>query len=162
VHSWVLKNKVVIGLIVLAFFIGTASSSIIAIANGDTTDPYSTIIQAIHDLTRVVKYDDNPIPLSVAGSNTGNFTLPGGPLNALFYGSTLCRIDSNPFTPVTTILIEFGGTTLVQNQNSACHGGGNIMLAGGIDHIFNKGDKLILNSNTTPSLVWTEVARVPP
>ena len=157
-----MKNKLVFGLIVLAFFIGTLYPSIINLAKGDTVDPYATIIAAIGNLTSAVKSNESPISLTTAGSNTGNFTLPSGPFDVLFYGPTLCHIGPPAYFTPTTFLIQFGSSTLVQNHNLTCKGGvGNIILSGGIDHTFGEGDKLILNRNpNNPPWIWTEVARV--
>ncbi|HUL51727.1 MAG TPA: hypothetical protein VLT10_00470 [Verrucomicrobiae bacterium] len=163
-----MKGKTVAALIVLSFFIGTMSASLISSARGDTIDPTTLLSQAITALASAIKSPQGNIDMHPIASNTGNFTVPQGVDAVSLYGSNLCGITFSDLfgnAPPPTLLIEFGGTTHVQNNAASCQGfdHGNIQLTGGANATFHNGDRLVLIHSPIGSgspLTWTEVSRV--
>ena len=163
-----MKNKKIIGILIITFLAGTISSSLISTAHGVTPDPLLSIVNAIKDLTTTIQnkntsvnvsipqnQTESRLALTVTATNTGEIFSQSN--QVLFYGSTLCRIGVGGST---SMFIQFATDTLVQNINVACgnsYGGNLIALSGGSDATFHKGDRLILERISGPN--WTEVTR---
>ena len=169
-------NKILIATIVITSFIaGTMISSGIIYAHADKQDkdPFLAIVNAIQNLQTTIQnkqtsvnvnvppsqvqlVNQDHVTLLVAATKTGEVFIRGAS-GALFYGNTLCKILADGSD---SLLLEFAGDTIVQNNNSSCpniYGSSFIFLNGDTDATFHKGDKLILARNPGPN--WEEVAR---